>query len=310
MNITYKPILSDYYKAVNFYLKQTAKDTPCKSIKERTQDFIDVWSKQLESLSKENHTKSEVSALELSAFIQDLNKKLPHVFIEDRNLMGFLKDIEIKDTDIVKGFITENDAPYISNELSRDWDGLNWNKLFEMASIAGINTSFYALHSPDESYLIASVRDSYANGRSTRLIVFNDSKDYSLVLFDGNEASYINKDPMTKLGVNFLAYINAFPECLTEGVPQNISKKSKAGYQNARVLKTSSHVLEIGNKIQNESNIITPHFRKGHFRYLRDDRFVNKKGQIVFVKASMVRGHAQSLKKKYEDKDYGREKEV
>lgn len=308
MNVTYKPILSDYYKAVNFYLKQTAKDTPCKSIKERTQDFIDIWSKQLESLSKENYTKSEVSALELSAFIQDLNKNLPHVFIENKDLMEFLKDIEIKDTDIVKGFITDNDAPYITNSLPKEMNGLNWNKLFEMASIAGINTSFYALHSPDESYLIATVRDTYTKNRSTQLIVFNDSKDYSLVLFDGRETSYINKDPMTKLGVNFLAYISAFPECLTEGVPQNISKKSKADYQNARVLKTSSHVLEIEKEIQSESKIITPHFRKGHFRYLKDERFINKKGQIVFVKASMVRGHAQSLKQNPEDNKYELEK--
>lgn len=303
MNVTYKPILTDYYNAVNLYLKQTQKDVPCKSIKERTQNFIDMWSKQLETLSKENYEKSEISALEFSAFIQDLNKNLPHIFIEDKNLLGFLKDIEIKDTEIIKGFITENDTPYIANEIPGE--KLDWKKLFELASIRGINTSFYAIHSSEESYLIATVRDTL-NIRSTQLVVLNDFKDYSCVVFDGKETDYINNDPMTRLGVNFLAYINAFPECLTEGVPQNISKKNKADYQNTKVLKTSTHVLEIEKENNNDSRIITPHFRKGHFRYLKDERFVNKKGQIVFVKASMVRGHGQSLKNKSEEKDFSR----
>lgn len=303
MNVTYKPILTDYYNAVNIYLKQTSKDVPCKSIKERTQNFIDMWSKQLETLSKENYEKSEISALEFSAFIQDLNKNLPHIFIEDKNLLGFLKDIEVKDTEIIRGFITENDTPYIANEMPGE--KLDWKKLFELASIRGINTSYYAIHSSEESFLIATVRDTQ-NIRSTQLVVLNDYKDYSSVAFDGKETDYINNDPMTRLGINFLAYINAFPECLTEGVPQNISKKNRNDYQNTKVLKTSTHVLEIEKENSNDSRIITPHFRKGHFRYLKDERFVNKKGQIVFVKASMVRGHGQSLKNKSEEKDFSR----
>lgn len=42
------------------------------------------------------------------------------------------------------------------------------------------------------------------------------------------------------------------------------------------------------------------------FRLLSDDRFVNKKGQVVFVKATMVRGQAQTLKNKKTKDEIGR----
>lgn len=281
MNIEYKPILTDYYKSLNFYLKNTGKEIPCKSKTERTQDFLNLIGKEIERLSSEDLNKAGSSAILFDSFVKDLNKSVPHIFIEDKNLLDFFKNIEIKDTKLTENLI---DIKENSEE----------NKI-----------SYYALHTPEESYMITLIqpvlKDSFTN-----LFVFDDKGNYTCIKFDGSEMKLINKDVKAKLGINFLSYINAFPECLKEGVPQNITKKDKEKYHNIKVLETSSHVLEIEQINKSGSKVIIPHFRKGHFRYLKDDRYVNKKGQVIFVKASMVRGVAKTLKNKQKDKNYER----
>ncbi len=39
----------------------------------------------------------------------------------------------------------------------------------------------------------------------------------------------------------------------------------------------------------------TPHYRRGHFRLLRSERFKHKQGQVVFVKDTFVKGQAKTV---------------
>ncbi len=38
-----------------------------------------------------------------------------------------------------------------------------------------------------------------------------------------------------------------------------------------------------------------PHFRKGHFKMLRSDYYTHKKGQIIYITETMVKGKAKTV---------------
>ena len=105
-----------------------------------------------------------------------------------------------------------------------------------------------------------------------------------------NEIS-LTHSKMYRLAINTIAYMSCFPECVGEGVPKNLLERSED-------LSARNFSLQLSHKIkENESSKLSrrPHFRKGHFRHLRSDKFVNKKGQVVFISETMVKGKAKTV---------------
>ena len=44
-----------------------------------------------------------------------------------------------------------------------------------------------------------------------------------------------------------------------------------------------------------EHSFITPHLRRGHFRRLESDFYKKKKGKIIFVRSTFVKGKAKTV---------------
>ncbi len=96
---------------------------------------------------------------------------------------------------------------------------------------------------------------------------------------------------MFRLVINTIAYMSCFPECVDDGVPKNLLERGEG-------LSARNFSLQLSDKIkESEGSKLSkrPHFRKGHFRLLRSEKFVNKKGQVVFVSETMVRGRAKTV---------------
>lgn len=96
---------------------------------------------------------------------------------------------------------------------------------------------------------------------------------------------------MFRLAINTIAYMNCFPDCVADGVPENLFERSED--KSAR-----NFTFQLSEKIRESENSQLskiPHFRKGHFRLLQSDYFANKKGQIVFVAETMVKGKAKTV---------------
>ena len=72
-----------------------------------------------------------------------------------------------------------------------------------------------------------------------------------------------------------------FPQVFKEGLPDYVKHPAWFKHQ-----KNSSISI---NRVSHE---VCPHIRVGHFRLLSSERYVNKRGQVIFVKPSMVKGHA------------------
>ncbi len=88
--------------------------------------------------------------------------------------------------------------------------------------------------------------------------------------------------------INLIAYMSAFPESIVDGVPKDIVTK------NNKIMRTVPAITDI--LTTGESTwLICPHFRRGYYKRLASDYFVNKKDQIIFVHETMVKGTAKTI---------------
>lgn len=72
-----------------------------------------------------------------------------------------------------------------------------------------------------------------------------------------------------------------------DGVPSGIKLNPKA-----KVISTSDKVVS---HTTVEHGFVRPHFRNGYFRHFNSDYFVNCKGQVRFIAATMVKGKAKTV---------------
>lgn len=96
-----------------------------------------------------------------------------------------------------------------------------------------------------------------------------------------------------KLVIALGLYLDCFPEQLKDGVPVT----AKLGPQD---YPGPMHHIGIADAVRATGPrtggwTATPHYRSGHFRLLKADRYVNKKGMTVFVKPCFVHGKAETV---------------
>lgn len=108
--------------------------------------------------------------------------------------------------------------------------------------------------------------------------------------------------PDQRILINMLYYIGCYPDSKTEGAPNEICKNDIM--ENAIRIKRNDSVKPYLRIVS--ENEKSPHFRRGHFRYLNSDYYKNKKGEVIFVKPSFINGKALTIKKS----DYHNETEI
>ena len=94
-----------------------------------------------------------------------------------------------------------------------------------------------------------------------------------------------------RLAINTIAYMEAFPECVKEGVPKFIKE---SGSENSFILEIAEKIIEPVIKSE-KGKMMSPHFRRGYYKRLSSDYYTNKKGQIIFVSETMVKGKAKTV---------------
>lgn len=98
-------------------------------------------------------------------------------------------------------------------------------------------------------------------------------------------------DYATRLLVGLGLYLQAFPEQLKPGLPEDAKHPSWfKGDKNYSVGMSPKVRVSHGT---HASPIA--HFRSGHFRVLRAERFTNKRGQVIFIPSCFVAGKASTV---------------
>ena len=121
-------------------------------------------------------------------------------------------------------------------------------------------------------------------------------RKYWFAADDGEDVALCNKDStgidwcdsakaMVKTIYGLALYLDAFPETATKATRYDV--KDVAHYAgNAFTVAANESARE------DVARSVSPHFRRGHFRMLTSEMFRRKRGQVVFVRGSFVRGHA------------------
>jgi hypothetical protein len=103
------------------------------------------------------------------------------------------------------------------------------------------------------------------------------TKNFKVAELSSDFQKYFN------LFFNCIFYAVAFPDKLLNGVPEDFRN---VGFHNGKKFVK----LETQESLIIRSGV-TPHFRSGHFAKLESERYVNKRGQIIWVSSSFVKGY-------------------
>lgn len=222
-----------------------------------------------------------ISGLEL--WRTDSKGELLHIFFLDKQLRDFLEDTPLSDLDGIKKFLYENGQ---SNDVFHTYSNIkSEHTIYKFALHLPYEADGYAFSfSIEEDGAVELYFSQGENGGRM-------SDKYYTELNKKNDQISLTILKMFRLAINTIAYMKCFPDCVAEGVPNNLFEKSVGKADRNVTFQLSEKIKDIGNSSISK----IPHFRKGHFRLLQSDYFAKKKGEVIFVAETMVKGKAKTV---------------
>lgn len=223
----------------------------------------------------------------------DCKGNLMHIFFLDKRLRDFLEKTALSDLAGIKKYLYENGQ-------SKD--------VFHLYSKEKSESVVYrfALHLPNDADGYAFSLSLESDGSVGLYFSLGENggrmsdKFYPDVNKKSDEVS-LTHSKMFRLAINTISYMNCFPDCVTDGVPKDLL------FERNENKSTRNLTFQVSEKIRENENLPQskiPHFRKGHFRLLQSEYFANKKGQIVFVAETMVKGKAKTVSMSQETDEF------
>lgn len=235
-----------------------------------------LWENHINSPYSANVKQSNVFSMYL--WYSDAKKEMLHLYFMDKKLKDFLANLKLADIDGIIKYV--NDNSLITNHLDK------------------LETNYYTfgIHLPNEKQDNAYAFGLMTNHLNEIVLTWSIGADkgwcpvvkyYELLKEDSQNAKEITR--IFRLAINTIAYMEAFPECIVEGVPRYVKEPRK---DNNFIVNVSDKVLEYQ---KDDGKMMRPHFRKGYYKRLSSDFYKNKKGQIIFVSETMVNGKAKTV---------------
>ena len=259
-----------------------------KVYKSSVEDFFQMKNKQILTTSNQLPEDMQSHASILDLWYLDANKKFTHIYFKNKELRNFLAEMKLSNLEETIEFLYESGESF---KYTPSYDGIH-----PLGKSENIQVFSFGIHIPYEKE---------DKGYAFQLL-FNERKELDLIWAVGKNEGWCSAENsknnlkssdehsdfftyIFRLAINTIAYMKAFPECVTEGVPK--TEFEECGY----ILEVSEKVLENTNIDSNK--MISPHFRKGYWKLLKSDFYTHKKGQLVFVSETMVNGIAKTVEK-------------
>ena len=222
---------------------------------------------------------------QLNFWYMDYQGELLHVWFEQKELYDFLQnDVELKDLSSIKQYLIGN-----GNHMKE-------RGLYDPSITYDYVRYDIALHVPyhDEGYAFSfclmpdnTIALFYTDDNGTGQI---HEAEYDMAKSRNDEMSMtVARD--FRFAVNLLAYMECFPECVHDGTPSMNNKTVYHSKGKSVHLGMSDKIIE-GNA---QKGSMRPHMRKGYFKCLSSEFYTHKRGQIIFVRETMVKGDSKTV---------------
>ena len=262
--MSYQNILKNPMSHYNYFYKQICKAKPYISLEDKKfsalrnmflQRGISQDKLQLMAITERAFNQHDfVAEIEVGAVAHDLDKGIERYYVKDDSLFDFFRNTPVRD-----------------KEVQSVLDSFNKESDMDLWGVIGQN------------FACTIIRTMDPNGKNS-IIVLTDEYNH---MFVPSELLKEERGEMFNLAMNFLFYINAFPECVIDGVPNGVKRNLKA--------KSISVSDKIVSHTTVERGFVRPHFRSGYFRHFNSDWYVNCKGQVRFIASTMVKGKAKTV---------------
>ncbi|MCQ2248433.1 MAG: hypothetical protein MJZ50_05415 [Treponema sp.] len=221
-------------------------------------------------------------------FFADTEKKFLHLFFVDKSLRDFLMDLPLSDFNGLANYIIESGEEIEDALLSSLGNVLKTGR-------KSTNISF-GIHIPFENKYRGYAFSFLYKAQEDKLIFswfvnqdcgFITKEDFSSLEKQTDERSKTIMSYL-RLAVNTIAYMNTFPGCIKDGVPEEVKEEY------SKSIGIAEKVVEIS-EAKKSGKVVVPHFRRGYFKRLTSDFYTKKKGQVIFVSKTMVKGTAKTV---------------
>jgi len=123
--------------------------------------------------------------------------------------------------------------------------------------------------------------------RCAHLVIGRGSKIAALQWFPFVNGILPEHENDVKLCAASLCYLQAFPDMVKIGIPDNLKHAPRYKDSACFDVSVSPSLVVHGSPV--------PHYRSGHFRYLKSERFTKMRGKTIFVHGVFVKGKAQTV---------------
>ena len=218
----------------------------------------------------------------------DVNGETLHLYFMDKELRDFLCSYELIDFDELKSYVLENGHFYPVKSYGRK-------------EPSQINDFPFCIHIPYEKHgytfncqIINNKFNLVAIHKQGFMLQDYQYKELLKIPVEKLQPEYKDYIKEYRLAFNTIAYINYFRDCVKDGAPDvvvdNISRN-----ENKITIETSKEIHEEIVNILKTPSIRSPHFKRRHLMYLKDERYTNKRGQLVWRNACMIKGKAKTV---------------
>jgi len=244
------------YSDYNYTIFKIKKECGLSSINEVDSHFDKLKSCAIDDKDSDSLIAYEDVQRTCAAEYDFLNHCPNYYFIESLELLGFLQTVGL--AEITTQELLQN-LPYAYGVLC-----------FPRNKIPAV---FWSYNKEKNEYICSSGGEDYrASLTATK---------------DANIMNICNDNTSFKVLLSFFVYCQYFTGVIKEGIPGNLKKQNHfKKFNNFKVTENK----EIFTKSEKK-----PHVRRYHFRYLKSDRYKNKKGCFVFVRESFIKGKANTV---------------
>lgn len=223
--------------------------------------------------------------LELNFWQRDSLGKFLHVWFEQKELYDFLlNEVDLKELDGIKRYLFDNGDKL--KEKDRYDPSIEYNFVRHDIALhvpfleSGFAFSFCLM--PDNTVTVFFVDDDFVGH-------IHESEFH--IAKSGKDESRISAERNFRFAVNLLAYMECFPECVHDGVPiANGDTNYLSRGRNVKLCVSK----EIAEEIE-QRGTKRPHKRKGYFKRLMSGFYKNKRGQIIYVRGTMVNSKSKTV---------------